>query len=97
MAFLCQACAVSYTDSSGDRHVVGLVNISVHPPSDKRTFAGDVFDLTSVGVAFSQNAQGGFVALGYNREVTAELRNDVLISGDPLHPAQPLQKEGNPQ
>jgi hypothetical protein len=47
-------------------------------------FAGDVVDVTSAGISVGSTPQGGFLTLGYSRQVTAALRNNVLVLGDPL-------------
>ena len=86
LALSCQACSFSYLDANGDRHVIGLVDITVHPAGDPKTFAGDVVDVTTLGFAAAQTAQGGFIALGYNHEVSAALRDNVSVTGNPLNP-----------
>jgi hypothetical protein len=92
LTFACQACAVSYLDADGNRHVVGFVDITVHPPAEPQTFAGDVVDLTAVRLTVSQTAQGGYVSIGYSREVLASMRDNALIVGDPLHPLARLNR-----
>jgi hypothetical protein len=80
----CQACALDYTDTHGDQHVIGLVDIPVHASGAPQTFAGDVVDITPVGISVGSTPQGGFVSIGYNREVNAVLRNHVLVVGNPV-------------
>jgi hypothetical protein len=82
-ALPCQGCAVDYTDPDGSRHVIGLVDLTIHRSYDPATFAGEVVDVTSAGVSIGRTPQGGFVTLGYSREVTAALRNNVLVLGNP--------------
>lgn len=82
----CQACAVSYIDANGDRHTIGLVDITVHSPAAPETFAGDVVELTTLGLVLSKTAQGGHFALGYSHEATAALRDNVLVLGNPTLP-----------
>jgi hypothetical protein len=86
LALPCQACAFSYMDVNGDRHTIGLVDITVHPPAARETFAGDVVEVTAVGLVVSKTAQGGHLGLGYSHEATAVLRDNVLIIGNPTSP-----------
>lgn len=85
MALPCCACSFSYVDSSGNHHVIGLVDVAIRPAADARTLAGSVVDVTSVGLIVSSTAQGGYVSLGYNREATAALRDNALVIGNPVN------------
>ena len=89
LALQCQGCSLSYNDSQGNRHVVGLVDVTIHAPAAPTTFAGDVVDLKSIGLVVSQTAQGGYVSIGYSHEVSANLRDNALIIGDMVHPLAP--------
>jgi hypothetical protein len=86
LALQCQGCSLSYNDSHGYRHVIGMLDITIHPPAAPKTFAGDVVDLTSIGLAVGQTAQGGYVSIGYSHEVSANLRDNALVIGDIIHP-----------
>jgi hypothetical protein len=77
-------CAFSYTDANGDRHAIGLVDITVRAPAAAETLAGDVVEVTSLGLSVGQNAQGGFVTAGFNRQTTAALRDNALVLGNPV-------------
>lgn len=79
-----QGCAISYVDADGAQHVLGLVDLALRPPSSSQTFAGDVVDLRSLGVVASKTPQGGYLSVGYSRQVLATLRDDALVVGDPL-------------
>src|SRR5277367_5631521 len=79
LALPCQGCAFNYADENGDRHVIGLVDITVHPSAAPQTFAGDVLEITSIGLSVGQTAQGSYLTAGYNREVTAALRDNALV------------------
>jgi hypothetical protein len=85
----CDACAFNYTDTNGDRHTVGFVDITIHAPGAPQTFAGDVVDVASVGLTAGRTAQGGYVSLGYSHEISAALRDNALVVGNPLDPGQP--------
>jgi len=77
-------CAFTYTDANGDRHTLGLVDITVRAPAAPETLAGDVVEITSLGVSIGQNAQGGFITAGFNRQTTATLRDNALVLGNPV-------------
>jgi len=53
------SCAFTYTDNDGNRHAIGFLDVTVRPPSDPVPVAGDVVEITSVGVSIGQTAQGG--------------------------------------
>src|SRR5215470_9107901 len=84
MATLLCGCALSYTDDSGNRHIIGLVDYTVRAPAAAETIAGDVVEVTSIGLSIGQNAQGGYITAGYNRQATAVLRDDVVVLGNPI-------------
>lgn len=77
-------CAFTYTDANGDRHTLGLVDITVRAPAAPETLAGDIVEVTSLGVSIGQNAQGGYLTAGYNRQTTAALRDNALVLGNPI-------------
>ena len=70
-------CAFSYTDANGDRHAIGFVDITVRAPAAPETLAGDIVELTSLGLSVGQNAQGGYITAGFNRQTTAALRDNT--------------------
>ena len=76
-------CAFSYTDANGDRHAIGLVDITVRAPTST-ALAGDVVEITSLGLSIGQTAQGGYITAGFNREATAALRDNALVLGNPV-------------
>lgn len=77
-------CAVTYTDSNGDLHTIGLLDMTVRAPAALETFAGDIVEVTSLGVSIGQNAQGGYLTAGFNRQTTAALRDNALVLGNPI-------------
>ena len=77
-------CAFSYMDANGDRHAVGLLDVTVRAPAAPETFAGDVVEMTSLGLSIGQTAQGGYLTAGFNRETTAALRDNALVLGNPV-------------
>ena len=77
-------CAVIYEDASGTKHIVGFANVQIRPPADDRTIAGDVIDVTIIGVGiYNTEVQGGLM-LGYSRDVFAEIRDNALVIGNPI-------------
>jgi hypothetical protein len=80
----CISCSINYTDSNGNRHIIGLVDYTVHPSAAPDTFAGDVVDVTSLGLSVGNTPERTFLAIGYSREVTASLRNNIVVVGNPL-------------
>ena len=77
-------CALTYTDANGDRHAIGLLDVSVRATAAPETLAGDVVEVTSLGLSIGQNAQGGYRTAGFNREATAALRDNALVLGNPV-------------
>jgi hypothetical protein len=77
-------CAFSYTDTNGDRHAIGLVDITIRAPAAPETLAGDVVEVASFGLSVGQNAQGGYVTAGFNRQTSAVLRDNALVIGNPV-------------
>ncbi len=53
------------------------------PPADS-PLAGTEVDIKAFGAAAGTNAQGSYFALGYSRETTVSLRDNVVVSGDPI-------------
>lgn len=77
-------CALTYFDSEGNQHVIGLVDITIRASAAPETLAGDVVDVTSLGISIGQNAQGGYFTAGFNRQATAALRDNALVLGNPI-------------
>jgi hypothetical protein len=77
-------CALSYTDANGDRHAIGLLDMTIRAPTAPETLAGDVVEITSLGLSVGQNAQGGYLTAGFNRQTTAALRDNALVLGNPV-------------
>ncbi len=77
-------CAISYVDDAGNQHVLGFASIVIAPSTQGQPTAGNVIDLTTVGVALNSMPDGQSFSIGYSRSVIATLRNDVLVLGNPL-------------
>jgi hypothetical protein len=93
LVLICQGCAVSYTDESGARHAIGLLDVAVHSPAAPETFAGSVVEITSFGLSVGRTAQGGYLTAGYNWEVTAALRDNALVLGNPIALLGPVKQD----
>lgn len=78
------ACSMSFEDGQGGRRIIGFVDLTVTPAPEGTPVAGEVIDLTTVGLAIASTAQGGHLSFGYTRDVVATLRDDSLVLGDPL-------------
>jgi hypothetical protein len=83
------ACSYRYVDEAGVQHVVGLVALAIPPAEDERRIAGDIIEVTTLGVSFSVNAQGGGLTIGFNQERSGVLRDDSLVLGDPASLVRP--------
>jgi hypothetical protein len=81
-------CACSYDDSAGNRHIFGLVDVTIPAPARSETLAGNVVAVTTIGALVSRNAQGSTLALGYARETTAAIRDNALVLGNPGQAAE---------
>jgi hypothetical protein len=77
-------CAYSYTEPDGTRRVIGLVDLEIEPSGENMPVAGNVLDIETLGFAFNRGPQGSRVTIGYGRSVTAALRDDSLVLGNPL-------------
>jgi len=83
-ALLLPGCAVSYVDDDGSRHIIGFANIVIPPADSAMPTAGNVIDLTTVGLSFNDMPDGQSLTLGYSRAVTATLKDNSLVLGNPL-------------
>jgi hypothetical protein len=79
-----QGCALKYIDKEGAQRIIGLVNMKIEEAQPDATFAGHVVDMQVLGLGVSQNAAGINFTLGYGREISGYLRDDVQVFGDPL-------------
>lgn len=68
-------CAHSYTDANGNRHVIGLVNLSM-PPASKEPASADWLRLRAFGIAFSHNEFSSSLNIGYSDNLVAAIRNN---------------------
>jgi hypothetical protein len=82
------SCAVVYDDANGTKHIIGLAKVEIRPPADDRSIAGDVVDVTIIGVGVYNTEVHGGLVLGYSREVSAAIRDNVLVIGNPMQAIQ---------
>ena len=80
---LAGGCTYSVTDDSGARRVIGLMMVEYAPARDSRTFAGQVIDVTSLGVTWHSNPAGSSLGLGYMHETVGHLRDNAVMLGNP--------------
>jgi hypothetical protein len=71
------SCAVSYTDSQGNKHLLGLGHVNLGQVQDKEVIAGEEIILENLGVLLSKNPLNFGISLGYNKESITILKNDV--------------------
>lgn len=77
-------CAISYVSDDGSRHVIGFASIVIPPAAQTQPTAGNVIDLTTVGLSLTDMPDGRSLTLGYSRAVTATLIDNALVLGNPL-------------
>jgi hypothetical protein len=83
------ASSVSYLDDDGIRHVVGWVDLAMPTAASSGALAGDFVDITTIGVALTNTAQGTSLSLGYSRDVVGSLLDDKAVV---FHSPQLLDK-----
>jgi hypothetical protein len=76
------ACAHTYIDQAGDRHVVGWVNLTLPaiPPKDQ---GADWIRLRTIGFAYSSTDIGSAIELGYSDNTLAVIRKNSCVMLDP--------------
>lgn len=80
------ACAAVYTDATGGRRVIGLVDLRI-PPSGSVDSAGEVVDVRGLGIGALVGAETAAISVGYHRHLVFSVKNDTLIIGRPEAPA----------
>jgi hypothetical protein len=79
---LAAGCAsVTYLDSEGFRHVIGLVDVTIPNPLDANSKAlATAVTITSLGLAISRPTDGGSnLLIGYGRETIVSLPQDACL------------------
>ena len=83
LSLVISACAVSYDDSAGRRHVVGFVDVALLPNDTSDALAGDVLRTTSLGMLVSRHGNETTLGIGYTSESTADIRDNAFVLGNP--------------
>ena len=73
-------CSATYTGADGRTHVIGLVDIAI-APTHGSALAGDIVEVTTIGLALASTPREVSLALGYSRTTTAAFRDNVLALG----------------
>jgi hypothetical protein len=73
-------CAALYTDENGAQHVIGLVDMVVRP-SENVSIAGNVVDVTVLGLSYLRFEDRAGFGLGYQRITSAAFRDNALAVG----------------
>ena len=82
-------CAIAYRDESGAMHAIGLLDVTTRAPNIESAVAGDVVEVTTVGLALLRSDDGDRLTLGYNRQASARLKDNVFVIGNPVKALQP--------
>jgi hypothetical protein len=83
LASLLSGCAHSYVDQHGNRHIVGLVSVTLPPVPDNGT--ADWVRLRTVGLAINRGSFISSLDLGYSDSTLAVIRNNscAFINREP--------------
>lgn len=81
-ALLC-GCAHSYADADGNRHIVGILHLTL-PQMAGEQKAADWMRWRTVGVAISRSEMGSAVEIGYSDNTLAVVRNNSCVALDRL-------------
>lgn len=77
-------CAAVTVDEDGSRRIVGFVAMRLAPAADATTIAGQVTDVSALGLALYSSPIQQALVLGYSRERLAAVRDHALVLGNPL-------------
>ena len=77
-------CAAVTVEEDGSRRIVGLVAMRLAPPADATAIAGEVTDVSALGLALYSSPIQHALVLGYSRERLAAVRDHALVLGNPL-------------
>jgi len=106
VAFLSSGCALSYEDSDGKRHVLGVATVEVRRTAgDTPSLTGDVLVIKSMGLSLHQSGSQTSINLGHITETSAILHPciaDEATTNDTCHKSsrsfldKPRQSNGAP-
>ena len=80
-------CSVTFVDEGGRKHVLGLVHLTVAPADEQTT--GDVVGVQTLGLSIYETPIHSGIALGWHSEKTAALKNNALVTGNPISALNP--------
>ena len=87
-------CSYNYIDDNGTRHIFGLVNIKLEPTSNE-IYAGEIIDLRTFGISINKHDEGGSISIGYSRDISGNLKNNVLVLGNPFKFPDNIKDDNN--
>jgi len=79
LSVLVSGCSTLYVDELGQRHVLGLVSITL-PPADIGPVGADVIRARSIGLTLTRSPVGDALVLGYSDATLVAVRNDAVVS-----------------
>jgi hypothetical protein len=78
-SLLIEACALTYVDDQGAKHVLGLVNMKIEPQVIADQTLAESVQIQSVGVSIYSTPINSGMALGYNNEWLAIVYDNVVV------------------
>ena len=80
-------CAHVWVDAEGNRHVVGLLHLTLQPTRPQP--AAETLRVRTLGLTWTQADAGSALVLGYADTTLGFLRNDICIAPDRAQPETP--------
>jgi len=75
---LCSGCAHVWVDAAGNRHVIGLVALTL-PPVDAAQRGAETIRTRAVGLTLTRTDIGSALVLGYHDSSLTAVRNHALV------------------
>ncbi len=75
---LCSGCAHVWVDAAGNRHVLGLVAMTL-PPADAAPRGADTLRTRAIGLTLTRSEVGSALVLGYHDSSLTAVRNHALV------------------
>jgi hypothetical protein len=76
-------CAHVWIDADGNRHVVGLMHLTLSPNQSQA--AAETLRVRTLGLAVTRAEAGSAIVFGYSDTTLGFLRNDVCVVPDRAH------------
>lgn len=83
-------CAHVWVDTDGNRHVVGLLHLTLPPRAAPP--AAETLRVRTLGLSWTQADAGNALVVGYADTTLGFLRNDVCVALDRLDPQESRRK-----